>query len=72
MDDEELKSQFKTVERIFIILPLMRCEDLEKIQRSLELINDEVELAKEAENHKMQKRFIQMMQMAEETRDMVE
>ena len=72
MDDEELKSQFKTVERIFIILPLMRCEDLEKIQRSLELINDEVELAKEADNQKLQKRFIQMMQMAEETRDMVE
>ena len=53
MDDEELKSQFKTVERIFIILPLMRCEDLEKIQRSLELINDEVELAKEADNQKL-------------------
>lgn len=61
MTDESLKGQYLTAERLFIIQPLMRSETLENVTLAIDLIQEEISLAKELGNRSLQKRFVQML-----------
>ena len=72
MTDENLKKQYKTAERLFIIQPLMRSERLEDCNLAADLLQTEVNVAIAAGNKELKKRSNQMLKIVNDMTNMVE